>query len=183
MDFQPSVDIGAAKKIDGWMSEVELYWLAKQAKLANSIIEIGCYKGRSTRAICDNTKGLVIAVDPYWGAFYKDDNTVEYMSDDKIMNEFKENLKDHICDERLVHYRTAITGLSLDYKADFIFIDGDHRYNSVKFDILESRKRIKPGGILSGHDFGVEAWPGVRQAVIEIFKAINIIDTIWWIKC
>lgn len=37
-------------------------------------------------------------------------------------------------------------------KFDVIFIDGDHRYEKVKNDILNAVLKIKPGGLLIGHD-------------------------------
>ena len=35
---------------------------------------------------------------------------------------------------------------------DLVFIDGDHSYQSVKNDIEAWRDKIKPGGVLCGHD-------------------------------
>lgn len=35
---------------------------------------------------------------------------------------------------------------------DIIFIDGDHRYAGVRSDILNAIAKIKPGGLLMGHD-------------------------------
>lgn len=50
---------------------------------------------------------------------------------------------------------------------DLVFIDGDHTYNQVKADIKAWLPHIKPGGILCGHDYGFETWPGVKQAFDE----------------
>lgn len=53
-----------------------------------------------------------------------------------------------------------------DKSLDFVFLDGDHSYDSVKKDILVWRPTIKDGGMLAGHDYD---WPEVKQAV-ESFK-------------
>jgi predicted O-methyltransferase YrrM len=50
---------------------------------------------------------------------------------------------------------------------DFVFIDASHNYEDVKRDINFWRFKVKPGGIICGHDYG--SWPGVKQAVDEIF--------------
>jgi len=52
---------------------------------------------------------------------------------------------------------------------DWIYIDGDHFYKSVKSDITASLKKVKKGGIIMGHDFhcGHRQRSGVIRAVIE----------------
>lgn len=54
---------------------------------------------------------------------------------------------------------------------DFAFIDADHYYESVRRDLQAWWPRVRPGGLLCGHDYGVYAdatgeW-GVRRAVDE----------------
>lgn len=36
---------------------------------------------------------------------------------------------------------------------DYVYIDGDHRYKSVMRDIVVWWPKVRPGGILAGHDF------------------------------
>lgn len=55
-----------------------------------------------------------------------------------------------------------------DASIDFVFVDADHVYESVKKDILAWLPKVKPGGIIAGHDYNKEH-PGVLQAVPEIF--------------
>ena len=50
---------------------------------------------------------------------------------------------------------------------DLVFIDGCHVYSDVKADILVSKKKIKSGGIICGHDYW-SLHPGVIKAVNEI---------------
>lgn len=71
-----------------------------------------------------------------------------------------------------------------DESLDFVFIDGSHDYHSVSEDIKVWRRKVKPSGILAGHDYS-EAWPGVIRAVKEQFifkKQINIERNVWWIQ-
>jgi hypothetical protein len=56
-----------AIEIPGWMSEIDLQWLGEQAKHHDLIVEIGSYQGRSTRALGDNARGVVYAVDDWKG--------------------------------------------------------------------------------------------------------------------
>jgi len=69
---------------------------------------------------------------------------------------------------------------------DFVYIDANHKYEYVKQDIQEWSKKVKPGGIISGHDFCL-MYPNVMQAVKECFAEdittefliIHRMDNIW----
>lgn len=52
---------------------------------------------------------------------------------------------------------------------DFVFIDADHSYEGCTADIAVWAPKVKPGGLLSGHDYGNDGYPGfgVTRAVDE----------------
>lgn len=54
-----------------------------------------------------------------------------------------------------------------DHSVDMVFVDADHKYESVKEDILAWLPKIRLGGLMVGHDFH---YGGVRSAVYEIFE-------------
>jgi predicted O-methyltransferase YrrM len=51
---------------------------------------------------------------------------------------------------------------------DFVYIDGNHRYEYVKKDIELYYPKVKMGGVVAGHDFK-SGEPGVKKAVEECF--------------
>jgi hypothetical protein len=53
---------------------------------------------------------------------------------------------------------------------DFAFIDASHAYEDVKADSIAWLPKIKKGGYLIMHDFDNPSFPGVRQAIEEIFS-------------
>ena len=171
------VNIEKAKQIDGWMSDSELHWLASMAQKSKVIIEVGCYHGRSTRALADNTSGIVHAVDPWDGIYHKDDNSVHFVLTDGDYDIFLYNTRN--LSNIIIHRGTLSDLIDTDIKADFIFIDGDHRYEGVKSDILNARKLLVKDGILAGHDYIYNEWPGVRKAVDELIPKIQVLDSIW----
>lgn len=65
---------------------------------------------------------------------------------------------------------------------DFAFLDADHHYKNVLADINIWLPKIKPGGILCGHDYSGH-FPGVKRAVTEKFgeEGFNLARRgIWW---
>ena len=70
-----------------------------------------------------------------------------------------------------------------DASQDFVFIDADHSYEAVVADIDAWQPKVKPGGILCGHDYGHVRFPGVAQAVDERFAAKVLPDNVWWVRC
>lgn len=66
-----------------------------------------------------------------------------------------------------------------DGSVDFVFIDADHRYHGVMSDIRNYRKKVKPGGLLMGHDYN-PVWPGVVKAVDEVFPDAAKLDGCVW---
>jgi len=67
-----------------------------------------------------------------------------------------------------------------DEELDFIYIDGNHRYEWVKRDIELYFPKVKIGGLVAGHDYKSEE-PGVKRAVEEFFgKNYEQSNWDWW---
>ena len=61
---------------------------------------------------------------------------------------------------------------------DFVYIDGNHHYEFVLRDLQDFASRLKPGGLLFGHDFFDNAFArkenyGVVEAVLAFLKRSN----------
>lgn len=72
------------------------------------------------------------------------------------------------------HYRMIQSGSAAaaekfaDRSVDFVFIDADHKHERVKDDISAWLPKIRPGGIIAGHDYN-HPHDGCVQAVNEAF--------------
>lgn len=53
---------------------------------------------------------------------------------------------------------------------DFVYIDGNHTFDYVMSDIIEWAWRVRPGGIVAGHDYSLRR-PSRKYAVIEATHA------------
>lgn len=60
---------------------------------------------------------------------------------------------------------------------DFVFIDADHSRTAVEADISAWRPKLKPNGVMMGHDID---WPSVHDAVTACYPSVQIrADNVW----
>lgn len=169
------MNIEKAGAIDGWMSSEELTWLAEQATQHKVIVELGSYKGRSTRVLGDHTPGIVIAIDDWRGCGEGEETPEE------LYEQFEANLLDLILTDKVIPKKQDHLSLTAETIPDMVFIDGDHSCSAVTQDIKNWYSVLKEGGLLCGHDSGFE---GVRQAIDEMFPKLYTLvkaTTIWYV--
>ena len=177
------MNIENAKKIFGWMPENELKWLATKAAVYKNIVEIGSFMGRSTRALADNARGRVTAVDTWAGSDEEQHRKLlEGKPPDWLFEQFKANMAG--VDVLTLRYPSleaaALCVTTEGPPFDFIFIDASHDYENVKADIMAWGPLLKEGGTLAGHDFHSGA-PGVIQAVDELLTGYKTFESIWYV--
>lgn len=141
--------------------------------------EIGVFRGECSANLLKLHSGLFLYMIDSWSSeTYKDKNN-DAVSDEfrKIyQNEAKKNFEQaEKSVEPFPARRLLLKNFSIqaarsfeDKYFDFVFIDAAHDYESVKADILAWMPKIKSGGWIMGHDYGLD-WPGVKKAVDEIF--------------
>ena len=91
----------------------------------------------------------------------------EYTWDD-VKLEFEKNTR-HF--NNIIHHKDFSYNISnqfQDNQYEFVYIDADHTYESVKKDLELYLPKVKNGGIIGGHDY-TDNWVEVRQAVDEVF--------------
>lgn len=185
----------AAARIPGWMSEMELKWLIEQASTRRTVIEIGSWKGRSTKALSLSVLGSVYAVD-HWlegAAPSAPRRTVDHdwveaatRGSAAIKAEFQANLAPEIAAGKCIPTGKSsadsigkVRELLAGRKVDMVFIDGDHEIEEVRRDIELYRPLLEQGGLLCGHDY---PWPGVWKAASELVPKHRFLHdtTIWY---
>jgi len=134
------------------------------------MVEIGCYQGESTEAFAKS--GLferIFAIDPWSNDVYDPNDKATMHCDMAIVEEaFDERMRPFGRMLVKVKGRSAKkVGCFPSSALDFVYIDADHRYESVKQDVLMWQEKVKAGGVLAGHDYGTH--PGIKKAVDEIF--------------
>jgi len=91
--------------------------------------------------------------------------------------------------ERLRPYRqryilcVQTSDLSAEFVAepvDFVWIDGHHEHGQVRRDIENYEPKIKPGGLIGGHDYGLGAQ--VELVIDTIYPEVTLGDDFtWWV--
>ncbi len=154
--------VEAAMKIDGWMNEAELTWLAEQAEKCQYVVEFGAWKGRSTKAL--TTCGHRVWVFDWFDGFIPG-KPVQISQ----ALEFSKNLQLELQDSRVwvYPYHSFKAPLFVSFPINMVFIDACHQYEYVKQDIDVAKWMLRNGGLLCGHDFSND-YPGVQQAVREM---------------
>lgn len=177
------MNITRALAIHGWMSEAELAWLAGVATGSHCIVELGCYLGRSTRALVDNTSGHVHAIDDWLGVredpCYNPDDPLFPPDPRPLIVAFMANMAD-VSDDKLIVHRQDHATATIAHTPDFVFIDGSHDEDSVRRDVTRWHPQVAPRGIMAGHDY-YDAYPGLVRAVDELLVGVETIPgtTLW----
>lgn len=158
-----------------------------------TLVELGSFAGEST-AVFARFAARVYAIDPWDDSYSKtvvagcaDPRIVEYLKDVPVpsMSEIEAifDKRTGIFDNVVKIKDTAENALRRfpDRSVDVVYIDSIHTYRMVKRQIAGWRGKVRPGGVLSGHDFAADTWPGVVRAVEEMIGKPDHLypDTSW----
>lgn len=142
-----------------------LVYIKNQLKINPNTCEIGFFKGEFSKKInnvLQPTKHYVIDT-------FNDQNHISGDKDGK--NHIRQDMT--LMEEYSISlgFKT-IKGdsdslISVEDNFDFIYIDADHSYEWVKKDLNNSLKKINKNGIIAGHDYEKNEFPGCYKAVNE----------------
>jgi hypothetical protein len=142
--------------------------------------ELGAHTGKFTEQMLSRYRRLNIYAVDTWitRPMYE---TYDFL---EVRRQFDRRMRPFASRVRVLHMDTlAAAAYVPDGSLDFVFIDADHSYEAVSADIDAWRGKVKPGGILCGHDYGHSRFPGVAQAVDERFAVEVLPDNVWWVRC
>jgi cephalosporin hydroxylase len=155
------------------------YVSEKLPKSDYKMIEIGSYMGESTMMFAST--GLfstIYSIDPLEGD--EEFNEIFGYDWDFVKSEFSNNLRMF---NNIIHYKDYsynVVNKFDDNSIDFIYIDGNHSYESVTKDLQLYLPKIKKGGFISGHDY-CDFWASTKKAIINEIGIPDetFIDTSW----
>lgn len=115
-------------------------------------VELGVQLGFNSKTILQGYKGKLICVDRW-------DKPEELKHCITILQPFV--LRYHLFVSDTVEAAKEIKDKSL----DFVYIDAGHSFEEVKADYEAWLPKVRPGGIISGHDYGENDCIGVKQYI------------------
>lgn len=149
------------------------------AELANSskgefIIEVGVFRGETTKYLAENTNKRIIAIDPY--EMTDNDNQT-------IKNAFYENCKEHLESGRIAHIERrsvdAHTNLTpiIEKNCALVFIDWDANGEQHLKDFTDYGNYVASDGFLVAHDFfDVGSFNKHKHLSFAIGEYMKVID-------
>ena len=166
--------------IEGYFDFPYIYTpIADQAKDGAVIVEVGSWLGKSMAFMAQRLqargwKGRLVAIDGFTGELNQPDHAeVIAAHGGSILGAFEQNMRDCGIDDMvdvIVGDSAASADRFEDGSVDFCFIDAAHDYESVRRDICAWLPKIRPGGVIAGHDY---PWPEVQRAVLEFLAPVG----------
>ena len=169
--------IASITPIEGWFGqqETELFYdIISNLKNKASIVEIGSWCGRSISLITLTARKFgntnkIFSIDPFLTS--KDDDNQKYPI-------FKKNLEERNIWDEITHIKekSQIVGTNFAHKIEFIFIDGFHKYDSVKKDFELFSKSVIENGYIAFHDVGTYYGPTKLVQDILQSQTLKVVD-------
>ena len=183
-------------EIFGWFDWEELYDRAvESAPPGSALVELGVFFGCSlaylARKAKDANKGLrVYGVDTWKGSpefdgsVWVNDMPINDTGPGFLLGSCYANLAERgLANDVILIVSDSADAASLfkDEAVHMVFVDAAHDEAGVARDIAAWRSRVKPGGIMAGHDYREsDGFPGVKAAVDAAFgDAVKGVGS-WW---
>ena len=183
-------------EILGWFDWNATYDRAVETAPPGSIlVEVGVFLGKSLFYLAerarDANKGLRIVGVDHWLGSPEFENCVFY--DGRPITEQPPGFMLSLCYGELVNrglHRDVkllvsdsadAARLFADQSIHMAFIDAAHDEDSVLYDIGAWLPKVRPGGIIAGHDYYTDGrFPGVRKAVDTVFGDRVVVSGVSW---
>lgn len=138
------------------------YKVLEKMKKNAVVAEIGVDEGKFSKRIHDVTRPAKFHLIDMWGTDRFHDGKFE-----AVKSYFEEEI-----DKGAVEiHKTMSTTAAQEFKEeyfDWIYIDTDHSYETTRDELQLYAPKMKPGGIMGGHDYRMGNWVSMyRYGVIE----------------
>lgn len=140
--------------------------------------EIGVEFGENASLMFHTIPGLtMILVDPW-----ADYALASHKYGQQITEKMERRTKNRLRFRDAIYYKMLseqAAPLVPDSSLDFVYIDGDHSYDLAMLDLILWQRKVRPGGIVAGHDYFSKT-RRLATAVIDDYTRTHKIDQ-WYI--
>jgi predicted O-methyltransferase YrrM len=182
----------------GHKAKYDLYELLREIKGPKRMVEVGVLAGETSQYLLDRIPDLYLTMVDPWIEHSPDSSYARSGDGNSVWKREEWDRIYLVAYERTRVHRhrceviraTSFMSLHLvdDSSVDLVFIDADHSYEAVRSDILGWYWKVKPGGILCGHDYAHRfSWSGVVRAVDEWIAKTGLTlnhkgQSVWWVR-
>lgn len=146
--------------IPGFMELEELAWLHQQAARFDTVVEVGCWMGRSTSALAHDHSGRVFTVDHFEGSPSELDGAHAEVATVDVHSVAEQNLAAYPAVTIVRADSLSASRMFNDGSVGMVFLDGEHTREAVLIDLVAWRPKCV--GLFCGHD---RDWEGVYGAL------------------
>jgi hypothetical protein len=148
-----------------------------------NMAEVGCYQGESTEIFVRKAQ-RVIAIDPWVNGYDPSDIASENVDAALVEAAFDRRHSTNGRVQKLRQTSLAAAVTIQDGSLDMVYLDGDHRYEAVQRDLKAWLPKLKPRGLMCGHDFWPGNFDGTVAAITEVLgKPDRVFGDSSWMKC
>lgn len=133
-------------------------------------VEIGVERGIFSEILCQGNPEMTLYGVDAWTTYHGYRDHVSQEKLDRFYDETMERMKSY-------HF-VPIRAFSMDAlqrfpdgSLDFIYVDANHEFIHVARDLYEWEKKVRPGGIISGHDYRKNKRYITRNHVVYVVDA------------
>lgn len=183
------------KNIFGFFDYSKLYsMMVDKFPDGSAFVELGVYFGKSLcylaeECIKKNKKIKLYGIDHWKDLIHEFDENPDIVPKEifdanktwqDVYDAAIKNLKRFDNVTLIKEHSQLAASLFNDSSIDFVFVDAGHDYESVTNDLIVWMPKLKPSGIIAGHDY-TNSFPSVKAAVKNFFpfKKIKVIGKCW----
>ncbi len=154
------------RRIEGSTTQPEaqfLYQTVRPQSVKGAIVEIGSFLGKSTIVLAKAANSKIYAIDPHWG-----EAVIDKQFSGPTYPRFIKNLETAGVRNKVIVIKKTSQQAATTWKQKIglLFIDGDHSYEGVYFDLTHYGKWVVLDGMIILHD-AVNPGDGPPRAIVN----------------
>lgn len=171
--------------IPGWFTWEPLYKrMVDNARDGDVFVEVGVFLGKSAIYMAQQIKESGKKINFYCVDLWNRDVSGISVKEagGSFFSRFIKNSSDcGVCEYIMPTVASsALAARCIREQVDFVFIDAEHDYNSVRWDISDWLPKLNDGGVMAGHDYTLNA--DTKRAVDDTFgPAVRVEGECWFV--
>jgi hypothetical protein len=167
----PKIDL-KTQNIRNLKSLVNRDELLKNMPVNAVVAEIGVDEGEFSRRILKITDPQKLHLIDSWAENTRYHIGLKSLVEDKFKKELSEGKV-----ALDVGLSTSILKQYPDHYFDWVYLDTDHSYETTRKELAILKQKVKPDGIIAGHDYSIGNWiSGQRYGVVEAVNEFCVME-------